>query len=144
MSRPALARGEPIEGSQVPIFEPHRAPSGDSIPPSVVVMTTTVASLEEARQLAHEAVAQGLAACVQIEPITSVYVWDGAVQESVEQRLSFKTLASTVGALRAWLLTAHPYELPQVLVMPAEASPAYAAWVAQSVKTAGPAKTPGR
>lgn len=99
-------------------------------------VTTTVATPEDARKLAHAVLVARLAACVQIEPITSVYPWEGRLCEETEQRLSFKTLAPQLDPLRALVLASHPYTLPQFVVTQGVASPAYAGWMRESV---GPA-----
>lgn len=96
----------------------------------VVVATTTVASQDEARALARGAVAARLAACVQIEPIESVYRWKGELAQEPEWRLSFKTATQNLPTLRAWVHANHPYELPQWLVLQAASSAAYQDWVA--------------
>lgn len=99
-----------------------------------MLASTTVGDEAEARRLSTEAVAQGLAACVQIDTIRSVYRWQGRVHDEPEWRLLFKTLESALPALRDWLHARHPYELPQWLVWPAAASEAYQDWVADSLQ----------
>ncbi len=106
--------------------------------PALVALVTTVGSADDARRLADAAVAQRLAACVQIEAIESVYRWQGAVQHDAEWRLWFKTTAEALPALRAWLSTAHPYELPAVFAIDLAApSPAFADWVRAETSPAG-------
>ncbi len=93
---------------------------------------TTVGQAEDARRIAAAAVERGLAACVHIDAIESVYRWQGALQHGTEQRLMFKTTAAAAPALRALILEMHPYELPALYALEVcEASPAYAEWVAQ-------------
>lgn len=99
----------------------------------LAVVTTTVAREDDARRLAQAAVGQRLAACVQVEAITSHYVWEGAVHADPEWRVLAKTLPDRTPALLALWQQAHPYELPQLVVQPAQASPAYVAWVAEAV-----------
>ncbi|WP_119966573.1 divalent-cation tolerance protein CutA [Simplicispira lacusdiani] len=94
-------------------------------------VTTTVATADEARRLARAVLEQRLAACVQVEPIASHYRWQGALHEEVEQRLVCKTTAGAVPALLALLREQHPYELPQLVVQPLQATPDYAGWVRQ-------------
>lgn len=82
---------------------------------------TTIANRLDADRLAQEVVAQGLAACVQIDgPITSHYRWEGKTEKSEEYRLTFKTLPSTVAALEAWVLAQHTYDTPEWLVVRAD------------------------
>ncbi|MCA0214175.1 MAG: divalent-cation tolerance protein CutA [Proteobacteria bacterium] len=104
----------------------------------LIAVYTTVADDAAAQALARDAVAARLAACVQIEPIHSVYAWGGAIQSEPEQRLVFKTTRAMYAELEHFILQRHPYELPAVHAVPvALASPAYAAWVAQAVRVSG-------
>jgi len=106
----------------------------DSHMPPVSVLTTTVGHADDARRLAQDAVKHRLAACVQVEQVTSHYVWQGAQCEEPEWRLVFKTLPFNVQALVRWLKSAHPYELPQLLVREEQSSREYAAWVEDRLK----------
>lgn len=99
----------------------------------ILLVTTTVASAADAERLAEAMVEQRLAACVQIEPIHSVYRWQGAVQREGEVRVLFKTTAQRYPALEAALRDAHPYELPAIVAVRAEAVlPAFADWVREA------------
>lgn len=95
----------------------------------VHTVTTTVETEADATRLAQGLIQDRLAACVQVEPITSHYVWDGALQQGPEWRLVCKTSAAAVDVLLQWLRAHHPYQLPQLLVQIAEANADYAAWV---------------
>lgn len=97
-------------------------------------VTTTVATTGDARRLAQAVLQQRLAACVQVEPITSHYRWQGALHEEGEWRLVCKTLPETVPALLALLRAQHPYQVPQLLVQPLRATADYASWVRQETQ----------
>lgn len=100
----------------------------------VWVVLTTVPNDEDARRIAHALVGQGLAACVQAEPVRSVYRWDGAVQAEGEVRLTIKTTPGAYAALEAALHELHPYDVPQIVALPAAAvSAGYADWVRSAV-----------
>lgn len=45
---------------------------------SLLAVLTTVAKRDDARRLARQVVRAGLAACAQLEPIESIYVWKGS------------------------------------------------------------------
>ena len=64
-----------------------------------VLLQTTVGQEADAHRLAELAIEQHLAACVHIEPITSVYRWQGQVQHDSEWRLAFKTTSARLPAL---------------------------------------------
>ena len=69
-------------------------------------------------------------ACVQVSsPITSRYTWKGKPETSEEHRLTMKTRPALRDAALAALRELHPYEIPEVIVVLAETTDAYAAWV---------------
>ena len=103
----------------------------------VHTVTTTVEAEADATRMAQGLVREHLAACVQVEPITSHYVWDGALQQGAEWRLVCKTSPAAVDVLLQWLRAHHPYQLPQLLVQIAEANADYAAWVQSQTTRAG-------
>ena len=96
---------------------------------AIVIVTTTVAEEADAARLARLLVEGRLAACVQATPISSTYLWDGAVQTTEEFRLDAKTTRARAGAAMAVLTDAHPYEEPELLLTRARASHDYVAWV---------------
>lgn len=100
-----------------------------------VIVLTTLAADADAAALARTLVAERLAACVNILPaMTSVYRWQGRVEEEREQQLVIKTGADRVTALAARLRELHPYEVPEFLVLRvSEGSDAYLRWIRDSV-----------
>jgi periplasmic divalent cation tolerance protein len=91
--------------------------------------------------MAAALVEERLAACVNVLPeMTSYFRWRGAVEQAEERQVVVKTTRARLHALRERLLEVHPYELPEFLVVDAaEASDAYARWVAESTADAPPA-----
>jgi periplasmic divalent cation tolerance protein len=87
-----------------------------------------------ADRLARQVVDEGLAACVNIVPgVRSVFRWQGAVDVADEQLLVVKTTAAVAARLSARLVELHPYDVPEVLVLPVLGGlPSYLAWVVES------------
>ncbi|MCC5888759.1 MAG: divalent-cation tolerance protein CutA [Gammaproteobacteria bacterium] len=83
------------------------------------MLLTTTATEDEARALAKGLLTAGLAACVQLSQIDSLYIWDDAVAEDPEVRLMIKTRRTLAQAASAWIEREHPYEVPQVVILPA-------------------------
>lgn len=82
---------------------------------------TTTSTNEDAEKLAQEAVKQRLVACAQVEgPIRSYFLWQEALEQEEEYRVTFKFLARNAGKLEVWLKENHPYEVPQWLSVQAE------------------------
>jgi periplasmic divalent cation tolerance protein len=100
-----------------------------------LVVLSTVASPEDAQRIARELVERGLAACVNIVPgVTSVYRWQGRIETDAEHLLVIKTTAEGFEALRAGILSLHPYEVPEVLALPVRGGHgAYLAWLDENV-----------
>jgi periplasmic divalent cation tolerance protein len=55
---------------------------------------STEAGQERAETLARAALDQGLAACVDLRPVTSLYRWQGAIETAEEVQILFKTDAA--------------------------------------------------
>ena len=100
-----------------------------------VLVLTTLGADADASALARTLVEERLAACVNVlPPMTSIYRWKGGVEQDREQQLIIKTSAARVAALEARLLTLHPYEVPEFLVVPlAGGSQAYFSWLTAAV-----------
>lgn len=99
------------------------------------MVLTTVGAGFDARPLARELVERRLAACVNIVGgVTSIYRWQGRVEQEGEQLLVIKTTDANVDSLREALLAQHPYALPELIVLPiGSTSEAYGAWLLESV-----------
>ena len=95
----------------------------------ILAVTTTVATEAEARRLAQLVLQTRLAACVQVEPITAYFRWQGALQEDREFRLVCKTVPRALQPLLVLLRAQHPYALPQLVVQALHGSAEYAGWV---------------
>jgi periplasmic divalent cation tolerance protein len=101
---------------------------------TVAEICTTFAARDTAVACANRLVAARLAACVQIDgPVHSTYRWQGAVETAEEWRCTCKTTPARAAACVAAIVAGHPYATPEVLVRQATATPAYAAWVRESV-----------
>jgi len=95
-----------------------------------VIALTTLPADGDVETFAQQLVEEKLAACVSIlPPMRSIYRWKGAVERETERQIVIKTTRTRLPALEARLKTLHPYELPEWIVLGAEASAAYGQWV---------------
>ncbi len=101
----------------------------------ILVVLCTFPSLESARQIGTALVEAHLAACVNLCPaVESIYRWQGKVESATEVLALIKTTRSCFEALEQKLRELHPYEVPEIIALPAEpVSAAYARWVHESV-----------
>jgi len=98
---------------------------------NVLVVITNLPDRATAEKLADALVEQRVAACVNIlAPCRSVYRWKDAVQHDEEHPMLIKTTRERYPALEAAIRAGHPYELPEILAVPAgRGLPAYLDWV---------------
>ena len=86
---------------------------------SFVIVLTTFPADQDPATLATTLVDEHLAACVNVlPPMRSVYRWEGNVEQASEHQLVIKTRAERVDAVKARIASLHPYEVPEVLVLP--------------------------
>jgi uncharacterized protein involved in tolerance to divalent cations len=104
---------------------------------SYVTVLTTTASEAEAESIAEALLAEDLAACVQIMPIRSRYVWKGEVQRADERLLLIKTRSILFEIVRAKIRSLHSYETPEIVALPiVEADADYLSWMAGATRAA--------
>jgi periplasmic divalent cation tolerance protein len=113
-----------------------RTQAGDSpVYDPVVLALSTCPDDETGRTIAEALVSERLATCVNRAPgIRSTYRWDGQLQDDAEVLLIIKTCQSRVAELESRLKALHPYDLPELVVVPVSGgSDAYLQWVRQGV-----------
>lgn len=98
------------------------------------IVLTTAASSEEASKISHALLERRLAACVNIVPqLTSVYRWQGKVEQSSECLLIIKTRAAAFERLRDAIQELHSYELPECIMLEISAgSEDYLKWIREN------------
>ncbi len=86
-----------------------------------------------ADSLARHLVESRLAACVnQVRGVRSVYEWQGNIETSDEILLVIKTRRDLYPKLETTLRALHPYELPEIIMVPIEAgSSDYLGWISE-------------
>lgn len=95
----------------------------------------TVPDMDVAKKLSHGIVQEKLAACVNIIPsVTSVYVWEGKVNEDSELLLMIKTRTDVIPLLSKYVRENHPYDVAEVISSKIEDGNApYLKWLGDSV-----------
>jgi periplasmic divalent cation tolerance protein len=98
---------------------------------------TAVPDRALADRLATALVEERLAACVQLAgPIESTYRWQGRIERSAEWHCHCKTTLERAPALQRRLQELHPYEVPEIVVVPlVDGDPSYLRWIEESVRT---------
>ena len=95
------------------------------------MIITTTADKESAKSIARLLVENQLAACVQMFPIESVYVWQGKICEENETALFIKSKAALFSKISAAIKENHTYEVPEIIQIDiTDGLPEYLAWIA--------------
>lgn len=98
----------------------------------VVVFCT--AAPAEAENLARALVEERLAACVNISPVRSCYIWEGRLSCDDEALLIIKTKKSRFEPLKKRIQELHSYAVPEIIAFPIiKGHQPYLDWVDQSI-----------
>jgi periplasmic divalent cation tolerance protein len=85
------------------------------------IVTTTTETYDAALSIARTLLSARLAACVQIAPIRSCYIWKEELREEEEFLLQIKARTQDYEALAAAIRRAHSYEVPEILRLDVDA-----------------------
>jgi periplasmic divalent cation tolerance protein len=99
---------------------------------SIVIVTAP--DLKVARTLARAALRARLVACANVVPhIESHYWWQKKIESGNEVLILFKTSRKLLPALEQLIVSKHPYDTPEFLVLALKAgSTPYLKWIADS------------
>ena len=97
----------------------------------VSIVFVTAGNEEEAATIGRTLVEEGLAACAGIvNPIRSIYRWQGQIHDEQEYLIIIKTATSQFEALQERVRELHSYEVPEIISFPiARGLPEYLEWV---------------
>jgi periplasmic divalent cation tolerance protein len=94
------------------------------------VLLTTTPTRDEAVKIAKLLTDEKLAACVQLLPIESFYLWQGKTQNEAEVLLLVKTRAALFETVIARIKAVHSYSVPEIVALPFAAGFAgYLGWI---------------
>jgi periplasmic divalent cation tolerance protein len=97
----------------------------------ILLVFTNLPDAPSAEKLANQLIEARAAACVnQLGPCISTYRWKDKIEITTEVPLLIKTTRAAYPRLEKLIREAHPYELPEIIVVPVTAGfPAYLDWV---------------
>ena len=101
----------------------------------IILVYITTPNEAEAKKIASSLVQEKLAACANILPqVSSVFYWNGKLQQKDESLLLLKTRQDKFLALQQRAKELHSYELPCIVGLPVSAGlPEFLSWVKQEV-----------
>lgn len=100
------------------------------------IINCTAGNKEEALKISRELVKKKLIACSNIIPsITSVYSWEGGINEDSEVLMLMKTKTALFDSVKEEILKLHSYEVPEIIAVPViNGSESYIKWIDENTK----------
>ena len=84
----------------------------------ICLIYTTIDDYKKASDIAKSAISKKISKCVNIiDNVTSIYEWEGKIEESKEYIMIFKTLAENRKKLLEFIEKHHPYEIPAIICL---------------------------
>ena len=95
------------------------------------VVPTTTDNEAHAERIVDAVLKAKLAACLQLMPIKSCYVWEGKIARDNEVLMLIKAKSADYDALAACIRAAHTYEVPEIVRLDiAAGEKPYLDWIA--------------
>jgi len=79
-----------------------------------IMIISTYPNKKSITTIANQLVKKKLAACVNITKISSIYSWEGKIENSSEFIAIFKTTYKNKKILKEKIKETHPYQVPEI------------------------------
>jgi periplasmic divalent cation tolerance protein len=79
-----------------------------------VIIISTYPNKKSITKIANEFVKNKIVACVNISKISSIYSWNGKVENASEYLAIFKTTTKNEKLLKKKIKETHPYDVPEI------------------------------
>lgn len=108
---------------------------------AAIMVYATFPSAEAALAVGRALIEERLAGCINILlGMTSIYAWEGKIEETSESVLIAKTIAGRAEDCIAFIRARHSYDVPAILVLPIIGGSAdYLEWLRAGARHAGAA-----
>ena len=98
-----------------------------------IMIISTYPNKKSITVIANELVKKKLVACVNITKISSIYSWEGKIENSTEFLAIFKTTLKNKKMLNQKIKETHPYEVPEIAEIDVSSiNNSYLKWLADS------------
>lgn len=94
----------------------------------------TAKDQEEAERLVTALIEKQHIACASLMPVTSLYIWEGAINRAQEVKVIIKTKRPYISLIIAYIKHHGSYQVPEILAVDCIAgNPDYLEWIEKSV-----------
>ena len=97
------------------------------------IIISTYPTKKSISQIATELVKTKIVACVNFSKISSIYSWDGKIENNSEYIAIFKTTLKNKNLLKKKIKESHPYDVPEIAeISPNSINKPYLDWLINS------------
>lgn len=79
-----------------------------------IIIVSTYPNKKSITKIANELIQNKIAACVNITKISSIYSWQGKIENTSEYLALFKTTQKNKKSLKEKIKASHPYDIPEI------------------------------
>jgi periplasmic divalent cation tolerance protein len=79
-----------------------------------IIIISTYPNKKSITKIANELVKNKIIACVNITKISSIYSWQGKIENTSEYLALFKTTQKNKKSLKEKIKATHPYKVPEI------------------------------
>ena len=79
-----------------------------------IIIISTYPNKKSITKIANELVQTKIVACVNITKISSIYSWQGKIENASEYLVLFKTTQKNKKSLKEKIKASHPYDVPEI------------------------------
>ena len=97
------------------------------------IIISTYPTKKSVSKIATELVKTKIVACVNFSKISSIYSWDGKIENNYEYIAIFKTTLKNKNLLKKKIKESHPYDVPEIAeISPNSINKPYLNWLTNS------------
>jgi len=98
-----------------------------------IIIISTYPDKKSITKIANELVQNNVVACVNITKISSIYSWQGKIENVSEYLALFKTTQKNKKSLKEKIKATHPYEIPEIAeINITSINQSYLKWIIES------------
>jgi len=80
-----------------------------------IIIISTYPNKNSITKIANELVQNKIVACVNLTKISSIYSWNGTIENTSEYLALFKTTQKNKNSLKEKIKSTHPYAIPEIV-----------------------------
>lgn len=100
----------------------------------IIIVYITNPNMAVAKKVAEHLLKKRLIGCANFWPVNSVYSWKGKIANEKEVVALVKSTPANWNRIKIEVKKIHPYSVPCVIKLPAEANAEFAQWVNKEVR----------